>query len=255
MSRTLTGWSFWGTRGSRGTEAPARQPGTHVNPLQRAGPIRVRAEIPSATRKRPFLNHAYFSVIVVVTPARRFGRDRLGQAGSDRHVLEDPASLVPQQREPCWLFPGAAHQQNVEVAVVIKVGMGDIEDEDLVAQVRPGRAILEGTVTIVDEHRRAFLGIDRCDQKVRPTIVVEVIEDPATRLARSPHAQASGCGDIVKPADVELGAKAVERNKIGGRNALGVFAQGHVGDVQEPSGSQVIGCILQVGRELLDRLA
>ena len=58
MSRTLTGWSFWGTRGSRGTEAPARQPGTHVNPLQRAGPIRVRAEIPSATRKRPFLNHA-----------------------------------------------------------------------------------------------------------------------------------------------------------------------------------------------------
>ena len=105
MSRTLTGWSFWGTRGSRGTEAPARQPGTHVNPLQRAGPIRVRAEIPSATRKRPFLNHAYFSVIVVVTPARRFGRDRLGQAGSDRHVLEDPASLVPQQREPCWLFP------------------------------------------------------------------------------------------------------------------------------------------------------
>src|SRR5208283_1583249 len=30
----------------------------HVNPLQRAGPIRVRAEIPSATRKRPFLNHA-----------------------------------------------------------------------------------------------------------------------------------------------------------------------------------------------------
>ena len=33
---TLTGWSFWGTRGSRGTEAPARQPGTRVNPLQRA---------------------------------------------------------------------------------------------------------------------------------------------------------------------------------------------------------------------------
>ena len=61
MSRTLTGWSFWGTRGSRGTEAPARQPGTRVNPLQRAGPIRVRAEIPSVTRKRAFLNHASFS--------------------------------------------------------------------------------------------------------------------------------------------------------------------------------------------------
>ena len=63
MSRTLTGWNFWGTRGSRGTEAPARQPGTRVNPLQRAGPIRVRAEIPSVTRKRAFLNHASSYVV------------------------------------------------------------------------------------------------------------------------------------------------------------------------------------------------
>ncbi len=85
MSRTLTGWSFWGTRGSRGTEAPARQPGTHVNPLQRAGPIRVRAEIPRATRKRPFLNHAPIPLFL----------------DSDRRTFP-PCPAVGSHREPRW---------------------------------------------------------------------------------------------------------------------------------------------------------
>ena len=90
MSRTLTGWSFWGTRGSRGTEAPARQPGTHVNPLQRAGPIRVRAEIPSATRKRPFLNHATFSYMH--REPLKSGLDR----GEHVRKRQEPRSLL------CW---------------------------------------------------------------------------------------------------------------------------------------------------------
>ena len=80
MSRTLTGWSFWGTRGSRGTEAPARQPGTRVNPLQRAGPIRVRAEIPSVTRKRAFLNHAAMS-------------HRLSERALEWEPAEDPTTF------------------------------------------------------------------------------------------------------------------------------------------------------------------
>ncbi len=84
MSRTLTGWSFWGTRGSRGTEAPARQPGTHVNPLQRAGPIRVRAEIPSATRKRPFLNHAKLS---------KDARSRANEPTTETESLDDDFSV------------------------------------------------------------------------------------------------------------------------------------------------------------------
>ena len=93
MSRTLTGWSFWGTRGSRGTEAPARQPGTRVNPLQRAGPIRVRAEIPSVTRKRAFLNHAdvWFTHC----------GDRLARHTPSRHAL--PSHLSSSRRPiPSW---------------------------------------------------------------------------------------------------------------------------------------------------------
>ena len=84
MSRTLTGWSFWGTRGSRGTEAPARQPGTRVNPLQRAGPIRVRAEIPSVTRKRAFLNHAEI-LASGVSRSWSAGLDREALGGNDLH--------------------------------------------------------------------------------------------------------------------------------------------------------------------------
>ena len=87
MSRTLTGWNFWGTRGSRGTEAPARQPGTRVNPLQRAGPIRVRAEIPSVTRKRAFLNHAD---IPSDQQVQRFAREAVLILGEEPGVLDLP---------------------------------------------------------------------------------------------------------------------------------------------------------------------
>ena len=53
----LTGWNSWGIRGSRGAEASARQP-VLASTRSTAGPLRVRAESPSVTRKRAFLNHA-----------------------------------------------------------------------------------------------------------------------------------------------------------------------------------------------------
>ncbi len=57
MSRTLTGWNFWDTPGSREAEDPHGKQG-FAQTRSNAGPIRVRAEIPSVTRKRAFLNQA-----------------------------------------------------------------------------------------------------------------------------------------------------------------------------------------------------
>ena len=57
MSRTLTGWNFWGTPGSPRTEAPGGNQRL-AKTRSSAEPLRVRAEVPSVTRKRAFLNHA-----------------------------------------------------------------------------------------------------------------------------------------------------------------------------------------------------
>ena len=65
MSRTLTGWNFWGTPGSPRTEAP-RGNQRLAKTRSSAEPLRVRAEVPSVTRKRACLNHAR-----VQLPSRR----------------------------------------------------------------------------------------------------------------------------------------------------------------------------------------
>src|SRR5438046_981248 len=53
----LIGWSSWGTRGSRGPETPTRRP-TLAQTRSDVGPIAVRAENPSVTRKQLLLSHA-----------------------------------------------------------------------------------------------------------------------------------------------------------------------------------------------------
>ena len=111
MSRTLTGWNFWGTRGSRGTEAPARQPGTRVNPLQRAGPIRVRAEIPSVTRKRAFLNHA------AVGPEEA-GALEIGAASDGQGQPEDAVESADQCDSYC-----SRHRSGAGIGASRRIGV------------------------------------------------------------------------------------------------------------------------------------
>ena len=52
-----------------------------------------------------------------------------------------------------------------------------------------------------------------------------------------------------------LRREPVERNQVFRRDLVGVFAERHVGDVQEPADAQVAGPLVQVVCELLDRLA
>ena len=47
--------------------------------------------------------------------------------------------------------------------------------------------------------------------------------------------------------------ESVERDQVPGIDLLGVFAQGHVGQVQEPADPQVVGELLEILGEMLDR--
>ena len=50
---------------------------------------------------------------------------------------------VPQQRKPQRLLPAAAQQEDIEVAVVVEVGAGDVQRIDLVAEAGRGGAVFE----------------------------------------------------------------------------------------------------------------
>ena len=57
--------------------------------------------------------------------------------------------------------------------------------------------------------------------------------------------------DVAEPADVEFGVEEpVEVQPEPGIDLVGVFAQGHVGQVQEPADLQVVGKLLEVLGEM-----
>ncbi|MGZ3469472.1 MAG: prolyl oligopeptidase family serine peptidase, partial [Isosphaeraceae bacterium] len=66
----------------------------------RAGPIRVRAEIPSATRKRPFLNHAREAVVQFL------GGPPTAMPGN--YVAASPVDQVRPGDPPTFLVNGAS---------------------------------------------------------------------------------------------------------------------------------------------------
>ncbi len=115
MSRTLTGWSFWGTPGWRGAEAPARQKRL-ASTRSNAGPIKVRAEIPSVTRKRAFLNHAHLLKQKVTDP----------ETGENVWVEQQPDlawfQMIERRLEP------AAQQRDADAR--LRAILDDIDRED-----------------------------------------------------------------------------------------------------------------------------
>src|SRR3954468_6969882 len=83
------------------------------------------------------------AIVVVVPPGRGARRDWLAQSGRDRPVLESTVPSGAQQGEPERSFAGPAEEQEVQVAVVVIVGVGQVDGIDLVLEARPGRPVLE----------------------------------------------------------------------------------------------------------------
>ena len=166
-----------------------------------------------------------------------------------------PSPLFRKQREPHRVLPGAAQEQDVEVAVVVEIGAGDVEGVDLVGEAGRGRPILERAVAAVDEQRGTQVGVERGGEKVGQAVAVEVVEDAAAGQVRARGRQADLRRHVLEPAHVELGLKRVERNQVFRRDLVGILAQRHVGEVQQPADAEVAWPLLQVRGEPFDRLA
>jgi hypothetical protein len=62
------------------------------------------------------------------------------------HREEDCISLVSKQRKAPWLFPGTAEEDDIGVAVVVKLGASKIKGINLLAQAGRARAVFKRTV-------------------------------------------------------------------------------------------------------------
>ena len=92
------------------------------------------------------------AVVVDVGPNRGLGAGgRLGEAGGFGDVGECAVAIIFQERLALRNFPAAAENEDVRAAVVVVVGLNDVEAAHLIGKVGLPGAIGEGAVAVVVE--------------------------------------------------------------------------------------------------------
>src|SRR5262249_36900004 len=146
----------------------------------------------------------HMPVAVVVSPGGGLRGDRVAEAGGDRDVDEPAVSLVTQQRGTARGFPPAPQQQDVQVAVVVVIGVVAIKGPDLRLEARAGGTVLERAVSEIDEQGATLGRIPRREEDVEEPVAGEVVDDGPTRHVRTPSAKPDVPGDVLQAADAAV---------------------------------------------------
>ena len=96
------------------------------------------------------------------------------EPGLGRHVRECAVAVVTQQRIANWPFPPAAHHEQIEVSVVVVVGLDQVDASQLVAEAGSAR-ICEPAVWLLEEQVERLARIDAGHDDVGPPVAVEVV--------------------------------------------------------------------------------
>ena len=94
-----------------------------------------------------------------------------------------------EQRHPPRDLPGAPQHQDVEVAVVVVVGVAGVEREDLVGQAGRVRDVLERAVAAVAQQEGPALGVGGGHEDVEPAVAVEVVDQAAAGHRLAPRVE------------------------------------------------------------------
>ena len=132
--------------------------------------------------------------------------------------------LVPQ--------PGAAQDENVQVAVVVVVGVDQVEPAGQPDQARLLRALGEGPVPVVVEEPELAPQVPGGDHEVEEPVAVQVLQDDPARQAAQVEADLGR--NVGEAADVRLRREMRRADQPRGRHPVGVFPERHVGDVEQP---------------------
>ena len=136
--------------------------------------------------------------------------------------------------------PGPARDEDVHAAVVVVVGLVADQPAELVGHAGRLGPVLEGAIPLVAVDAMRLGRVERGDGQVEQAVVVEVLHDRAAGLVEAvdPHQ----VPDVAELADVELGvAEAIQRDQEPRIDLVGIFAQGHVGQVEQPADLEVVG--------------
>ena len=134
--------------------------------------------------------------------------------------------------QPRFAQPATADHVDVRPAVVVVVGMVDVDAAELTD--RPAsrvRSMKRPLAVVLEEAQRVAQTPRRCDD-VLQAVAVEILDDAAA--GQADVIDAGGHRHVWEPPDVVLGAEDIGRNQPAARHFIRILADCHVGDVQEP---------------------
>ena len=193
------------------------------------------------------------AVPVVVEPGRGLGGSEPQQPGRAGHVGEGAVAEVPEERQgeaPLGAQPAAPQDEHVHEPVVVVVRRDQVEAAHLAPEACRLRAVREGAAAVVPEEPhlvREPLGGGR---EVEEAVVVEVLEDGATREAEDVEADLAG--HVVEARQRVIGGEHRRRYPLAVRHPGGMAPEGHVGDVEQPSRGEIVRPFGQDAPQRLD---
>ncbi len=193
------------------------------------------------------------AVVVVIDPGRGVGIDRCYETRFGRDIGESTLAVIAQEARPDGVRkPRPPGNEEVQAAVVVVIGLIADQAAELACDPGPLALVLERSISSVAVVRHRLRWIDRRDGQVEQAIAVEVVHDRPTGLIEPVHSHDRA--NVAKLADVKFRAKkTVKYEPVARIDPLRIFAQRHVGQVQEPLDSQIVGKSRKIFGEVLDR--
>ena len=135
--------------------------------------------------------------------------------------------------------PGPPEHQDVGVPVVVVVGLQEVVPSVQAGEAHLDAALGEGAAAVVLVVAQPRARIAAGGDQVQVAVAVEVLGDAAA--ARLEADQAPLERGVVEAREGLGRLEVLGRDPLLGGDALGVSAQGHVGQVQEPAGGGILG--------------
>jgi hypothetical protein len=134
--------------------------------------------------------------------------------------------------------PGSSQHKDVLVTVVVEVGMQQVESAGEALEPRLAGALLEPAIPQIAEKAHRVRESDGRRHDIEQAIAVEVVHDRTARELGARHADIRP--HVQETPDVVVGAEDVGGDEPLRRHPVGILAQGHVGDIEQPPSGQVV---------------
>ena len=166
------------------------------------------------------------------------------------HVGEGAVAIVPQQRVALGQLPPAAQHEDVLAAVVVVVGLNQVQPAQLTVEPGCGRSLGERAIPVVAEVVQGSATVEVGGDDVVAPGAGEIIDDDTS--GRGYDIQAGLRSHVAETPDVFRRHERCRRNQIRGRNPVRIPTDGHVGEVEKPPHLEVVGLLLQEIQEVFD---